>query len=455
MSECECNPSGSATLQCLRNNGSCVCIDGISGPRCDRCARGFTGRAPHCDPCGECFDNWDLTITTLKDHTLRLLDAARRIKQTGTTGAYTKEFNEIESSLSEIEAILAGQNVTEADVGGIEEMIDQLRRNLTETQNILSGFENHMDGINKRILAANLALSDLRRKSQDLQFQADALRENATKLQEANVEGAFNITRDAQRRSRASEQRIRETMPILYESERKRRQTERLLEQVSGRYNASFNDNEASLNDISRQISLLEDKIPNINELVCDGRGTVSNCDTLCGGAGCGKCGGLSCTQGATTKADNALDLATKADGILKEKEKVARDELNRIVEARHKSEEALREAMAAYERAIFAKNTSEETTLEVQELLDRIEEFLREDTSRPAEIRTMAEECLALEISLKPEQIQELARQINDTISGLTDITRILIETAADLANANRLKDRADRAKYKYFIIP
>jgi coxsackievirus/adenovirus receptor len=242
-------------------------------------------------------------------------------------------------------------------------------------------------------------------------------------------------------------------MPILYESERKRVQTERLLDQVAGRYNASFNDNEASLNDISRQISQLEDKIPNINELVCDGRGTVSNCDTLCGGAGCGKCGGLSCTNGATTTADNALDLTTKADGVLKEKEKVARDELNRIIEARHKSDEALREAKAAYERAISAKNTSEETTLEVQELLDRIEEFLREEASRPAEIRTLAEQCLALEISLKPEQIQQLARQINDTISGLTDITRILMETAGDLANANRLKDRADRAKYLLHI--
>ncbi|CAG2106617.1 unnamed protein product, partial [Medioppia subpectinata] len=447
---CECNPSGSATLQCLRNNGSCVCIDGISGPRCDRCARGFTGKAPHCDPCGECFDNWDLTITTLKDHTLRLLDSARRIKQTGTTGAYTTEFTNIDNSLTEIESILSGQNITEADITTIEEMIEQLRRNLTETQTILTGFESQMEGINKRILAANLALNDLRRKSQDLQFSADALRENATKLQEANVEGAFNITRDAQRRSRASEQRIRETMPTLYESERKRRQTERLLDQVSSRYNASIGDNEQSLNDISRKISLLEDKIPNINEMVCDGRGTVSTCDSLCGGAGCGKCGGLSCTKGATTKADNALELATKADGVLKDKEKSARNELNGILEARHKSEEALREAKAAYDRAIGAKNTSVETTLEVQQLLDSIETFLGEEASRPAEIRTMAEECLALEISLRPEQIQDLAKQINETIAGLTDITKILMETAGDLANANRLKERADRAKQR-----
>ena len=376
------------------------------------------------------------------------MDSARRIKQTGTTGAYTNEFTNIENHLNEIDSILAGQNITEQDIGMIEEMIEQLRRNLTETQKVLTGFEDQMDGINKRILAAQLALNDLRRKSQELQFQADNLKENATKLQEANVEGAFNITRDAQRRSRASEQRIRETMPILYESERNRRQTERLLDQVSLRYNTSLVDNEAAIGDLSRQISSLEDKIPNINQMVCDGRGTVTNCDTLCGGAGCGKCGGLSCTEGATTKAENALDLATKADGVLKEKEKKARNELNAIIDARHKSDEALREAKAAYDRAITAKNTSEDTTAEVQNLLEQIDRFLSEEASRPSEIRTMAEECLALEISLKPEQIQELAQQINLTIAGLTDITRILMETAGDLAKANTLKERADRAK-------
>ncbi|XP_054168822.1 laminin subunit beta-1-like isoform X2 [Oppia nitens] len=448
--QCECNPSGSATLQCQRNNGTCVCIGGISGDRCDRCARGFTGNAPHCEACGECFDNWDYTITTLKDNTLRLLDSARRIKQTGTTGAYTNEFTSIENSLNDVELILGGQNITDADIKTIEEMIEQLRKNLTDTQNILNGFDGQMDSVNKRITAANLALSDLRRKSQDLQFQADTLRENATKLQEANVEGAFNITKDAQRRSRASEQRIRETMPTLYESERKRRQTERLLDQVAQRYNGSIDDNEASLNAISQKIGQLENKIPNINEMVCDGRATVTSCDSLCGGAGCGKCGGLSCTNGATTKADNALELATKADSSLKDKEKNARNELNGIVEAKHKSDEALREARAAYDRAIAAKNTSEATTLEVQQLLDAIEAFLGEEASRPSEIRTMAEECLALDISLRPQQIQDLAKQINDTIAGLTDITKILMETAGDLNNANRLKDRADRAKIR-----
>ena len=50
--------------------------------------------------------------------------------------------------------------------------------------------------------------------------------------------------------------------------------------------------------------------------------------------------------------------------------------------------------------------------------------------------------------ISLTPEQIRELAQQINETIRGLTDIDTILEATKDDLDKAQRLKERADNAK-------
>ena len=52
------------------------------------------------------------------------------------------------------------------------------------------------------------------------------------------------------------------------------------------------------------------------------------------------------------------------------------------------------------------------------------------------------------MSITLRPEEVQDLARQINDTIRGLTDIDTILAETRDDLDRANRLKDRARDAK-------
>ena len=60
-----------------------------------------------------------------------------------------------------------------------------------------------------------------------------------------------------------------------------------------------------------------------------------------------------------------------------------------------------------------------------------------------------MAEEVLGMTISLTPEQIRDLAKQINDTIKGLTDINSILDATKEDLDKAQKLKERADNAKY------
>lgn len=53
-------------MQCDRRTGACVCVTGVTGYKCDRCARGTTGVLPHCVPCGECFDNWDDIIMVLR-----------------------------------------------------------------------------------------------------------------------------------------------------------------------------------------------------------------------------------------------------------------------------------------------------------------------------------------------------------------------------------------------------
>lgn len=62
---------------------------------------------------------------------------------------------------------------------------------------------------------------------------------------------------------------------------------------------------------------------------MCDKRGDP--CDQLCGGAGCGLCGGLSCEDGAVTKADGALDFAKDADKNIKDKEARAEELLRGV----------------------------------------------------------------------------------------------------------------------------
>lgn len=57
---------------------------------------------------------------------------------------------------------------------------------------------------------------------------------------------------------------------------------------------------------------------------VCDKMGDP--CDSVCGGAGCNHCGGLSCENGALTKSSKAFGFATDAENKIKEKEGIAED---------------------------------------------------------------------------------------------------------------------------------
>ncbi|KAG1659411.1 Laminin subunit beta-1 [Nymphon striatum] len=445
---CECNLQGSVSQQCDPLNGTCVCETGIGGRHCDECARGYTGVAPTCNPCGECFDNWDRILQALKDQTMRLVEAASQIKQTGATGAYTKEFQEMEDELEKVRDILANANVTNDDIDELQTFVDDIRQRLQNSQLQLDDLNSELENTTQRVYDANLLLQDLRIRAELLEEDASKLKENATVLQEADVEGALNITRDAQRRSRAAQVQVDIADNTVSESERQRRITENLLERASDTYNRTYMENEQALNNISSNIEDLENMIPDINEMVCDGRGTVDKCDSLCGGAGCDKCGSISCSKGAVTLAENALELAKDGKKSLEGKEKKAEALLSSVQTANEKALSSQNEAQDAYDAAYRAHNMSGEARSDINEIVEKIKSFLEADGAKPQEIRTVANQVLALSISLRPEQIMDLAQQINKTIDSLTDIDTILDATATDLEVARKLKDRADKSK-------
>lgn len=321
---CECDRHGSETDQCDRQTGQCKCLPGMGGYKCDECARGYLGDAPHCSPCGECFDNWDLILNSLKEQTKRTIDEASEIKQIGATGAYTKEFNAMEKKLAQIRSLLDNTTISANDINGLESLENELRNHLNGSLTKLHESERTLENLHSSINLANVTLSDLRSRGDHIKSVANDLRNNSTQLQEANIEGALNLTRQAWQKADILTHLDVETQALSTNAERQCRSTESLLNRSSVEFDALQEQNENVLDQYLLDLQNLTAKIPDLNEQVCDRRGDP--CDNLCGGAGCGQCGGLSCEKGALTRAGKALDYVKDAEKSIKEKEDVADD---------------------------------------------------------------------------------------------------------------------------------
>ncbi|KAJ8301303.1 hypothetical protein KUTeg_020290 [Tegillarca granosa] len=443
---CDCNRQGSSQMQCDRQTGQCVCLTGISGYKCDRCDRGTTGELPNCVPCGECFDNWDRVIRDLRGQTESLIEEAKNIKSSGTEKVFDKEFRQMEDSIREIREIIATAGITSTDLQDIDNMLQNLRLNLTDNFRNLDRTEKELDGRMDRIRQGNNDIRALKKSVEELRRKAEELRQNATDIQARDVGGAFNLTRDAQMKSRQAQRIVDGTQGTLDNSASTRQQVEDMLAQNMDEFNRRIQENENNLNNIDNKVNGLGSQIADLNEMVCDGRGDP--CDYQCGGAGCGRCGGISCDDGAVYKAENALDLAEKAEKTLEMKEKDANNLLGEIQNAQSEAESAKDDAQMAYNAAQRAKDETENARTELEDLLNRIGDFLGVTGAKPEDIKAVADEVLAMSISLTPDQIIDLAQQINQTVQGLQNIDSILNATSSDLAKAQRLKERAETAE-------
>lgn len=377
------------------------------------------------------------------------MENARKIRQTGAPGAYKNSFINIENHLLDLSVALSGANSSQIEIDALRREIEVLKRTLAEIQEELKKADTDVTDTLNRNAQSTIKLNDLQRKAQEIDQLKEQLRENSTKLRADDIMGAYNLTEEASRQSKIVNMNVEKDLQQLARSAELRHKTERLLQQNALEYEKSIQDNQGSLeNTITKRIKDLEDQIPNINLLLCGSHlSTVDKCDFTCGGAGCSKCGGLGC-NGSTTQAEDALDFAQKADLKLKSLQEKSDAKLREIGEARARSEEAVREAQKAYNAAMRARNNSESMAAEIQELFRVIDNFLNQNAAKPGEIKALAEECLKIQISLTPDQITDLANQINATLKNVQDIEKILSETEGDLRTAEMLEQNANYTK-------
>lgn len=125
-SACDCDPRGILEPQCNKVSGHCVCLEGVAGPRCDVCARGFHGTFPDCQRCHQCFSEWDDIIGQLTNQTHRMVNKVNAIKASGISGPYRKSIESMERSAADVRAIL-DQNPASQPLTEVQTLLQQAR----------------------------------------------------------------------------------------------------------------------------------------------------------------------------------------------------------------------------------------------------------------------------------------------------------------------------------------
>ncbi|XP_063823470.1 laminin subunit beta-1-like [Ostrinia nubilalis] len=418
--ECECDLRGSISQQCMRENGSCICKPGIGGYNCDLCARGYLGEAPDCYACGECFDNWDRLINDLRIQTDYAIGNASKIKVVGATGAYTRDFDEMTKKLAEVENMLQSAKMGQTTVKDLLSNISSLQDQLTSVEHKVKDANDNLNDITSKINLGNVTLDGLRNNIQNLKGKTIELGSNATKLQEANLDGALNLTREAKQIAVKASDEAEGVQTIIANTDRQIKNTDRLIELQYTNFNNTQNENDKKLDDIQSQLSDLESHLPKLNEKMC---GQESDSCDICGGAGCRKCGGISCDQGAVTKAEQALDFANKTEHRIKEHELTAEDLFRSVSQVKQDAIVVRSRANDLFNRANDFKSSAERITNESLELTSELKEVLSNTSNTPADVRTLAQDILKLSISIESKEITELSHRINSTVSQLTNI--------------------------------
>lgn len=159
-----------------------------------------------------CYKNSNVKL--FLDNTLDIIERAGDIKKVGATGAYTKEFEDMQNQLDEAEQLL--NNTDDINVEGIEQELLKLRNQINQTEyGKLKDVEELLDNTKENQISTTLKLERLNLKMIDLQTKTKELEENGTQLQEANVRGALNLIKSAKNKADAAANKAQHTLVKL------------------------------------------------------------------------------------------------------------------------------------------------------------------------------------------------------------------------------------------------
>ncbi|NXD26373.1 LAMB4 protein, partial [Spelaeornis formosus] len=372
---CECNVEGTRQPTCDKATGVCNCRAGVTGRLCDQCSRGFEKDFPSCHQCHLCFDQWDTDIAALAQTVQGLMRLAAKLEDKGGRMPSFAQMYPLHSSPIEFPALY--KNIE--DIGEEANLVFEL---LKQKIHLYQNFQYlNFKGNVQNSSECNQMLFVLNPIS-------------------VGTEAVSNIRKHSEV-SLLAEQKTRRTTPILRHSEYTRNDALTMLHhQVLKASNVLLH---------LRMIKSPDIQI--LNEKICGVPGDQPCATAACGGALCQdshglrQCGGPDCT-GALPLSSEAFRKAAETAVLLNNLTVQLQEPENQVESIRKMAEDSKLKGSRFNGQLGMTMNQIEVDGETTKESIQKIKDFLLDESAPPEDIEKVANYVLQINLPLTPQEL-------------------------------------------------
>ncbi|XP_075430559.1 laminin subunit beta-1-like isoform X2 [Ascaphus truei] len=454
---CNCDRHGSEMQQCHRLTGKCHCQEGFTGLRCDQCDRGFQDNFPRCSACHQCFSQWDLIITRLRQQLREIQRKVSDLQEGGQAPEISNSrIRDLEDKLRSIKQLIGDGGIEGTRVlEKMNKLVNKIRTEVAQLSYQLHAQEKRMnetEGKDRKqrgkLVKLTLDVNIVNETVFILQTQIEAVAAAGFNESYSSILKSYLESTAAERLANGS---VSGPESPVSQSGQTRLETERLLKEKLDNYRRNMTAHRSSLKELQKKAQGLN--VFQINEKICGAPGNQTCDQAACGGANCRhddgrrKCGGENC-NGAVPISTKALAVAQNVTVELENTANQLHDISQKIQEIQGIAQEAKVQSEATLAKAKDAKRRIEDSTDKLRDFIRRIKDFLTEEGADPESIELVARQVLNISLPVSPNDIATLLKEIKDSIANLSGVDKILNSTSESLAIAKELLNQAVTAK-------
>ncbi|OWK52851.1 Laminin subunit beta-4, partial [Lonchura striata] len=389
---CECNLEGTRQPTCDKATGACNCRAGVTGRLCDQCSRGFQKDFPSCTQCHLCFDQWDTEIAALAQSVQGLMRFAAKLEDKGgRMPSCDMRFKAFEDAISETERVLRHPVLSLEAFSVIRDFQGYLQQKVAQmAPHLPFEFPDLNKSIEDIVEEANLVFELLQQKIHLHQS-----------FQYLNFKEAISNIRKHSEVSLLAEQMTRRTTPIVRHSEYTRSDTLTM-----------FDHQVLNTSMVLQQLRMIKSPdIQNLNEKICGVPGNQPCVTAACGGALCQdshglrKCGGPDCT-GALPFSSEAFRKAEETAVLLNNLTTQLQEPGNQVKSIRKMAEDSKLKGSRFNGQLVTAMNQIEADGETTKEFIQKVKNFLLDESAPPEDIEKVANYVLQINLPLTPQEL-------------------------------------------------